>query len=115
MTRPYRPDSWNELVLDTRGWKGRSSVDRIEVSMRAVGTDFAAWNPHFQVDSLGFYDRPRAYAWVAVVDAGACRRTGLEPGGWDAPSADLTEAVGPLGHPLHGQVDLLEVRLALLD
>ncbi|WP_156250252.1 DUF5722 domain-containing protein [Pseudactinotalea terrae] len=60
VTQPYSPDSWNELVLDVSGWEGRASIDRIEVGMRAVGTDFATWNPQFQIDSVGYYDRPRS-------------------------------------------------------
>lgn len=59
VTEAYSPDSWNELSVDLSDWEGRSAVARIEVSMRAVGTDFPTWNPHFQVDSVGFYDRSR--------------------------------------------------------
>lgn len=59
VAQPYSPDSWNEVSLDVAGWSGLGEVDRVEVTMNAVGTDFPAWDPHVQIDSLGYYDRPR--------------------------------------------------------
>lgn len=59
LTQPYSPDSWTEVSLDVFDWAGRDSVERIEVTMNAVGTDFPGWDPHVQIDSLGYYDRPR--------------------------------------------------------
>ncbi|GAB3761524.1 hypothetical protein [Microlunatus parietis] len=58
VTLPYAPNRWNELVLPVAGWPGRSAVDRIEVGMRALGTD-TEWAGQFQIDSVGYYDRPR--------------------------------------------------------
>lgn len=59
LTQPYSPNRWNELVLDVSDWTGRSSVDRIEVGMRAVGATASEWTGHLQVDSMAYYDRPR--------------------------------------------------------
>jgi len=59
VTQMYSPDSWTEVVLDVGDWAGRTSVDRIKVGVRALGTDFANWSPHFQIDSLGYYERSR--------------------------------------------------------
>lgn len=55
VTEPYAPDGWNEVSLDVSDWAGRSSVDHIEVTMHAVGADYPTWNPHFQVDSIGWF------------------------------------------------------------
>lgn len=55
----YRPDAWNEVALDVEGWSGRASVDRIEISVRALGTDFSPWDPHLQVDSVGYLTAAR--------------------------------------------------------
>ncbi|MFC7624113.1 DUF5722 domain-containing protein [Microlunatus sp. GCM10028923] len=58
ITAPYSPNRWNELVVPVTDWAGRSAIDRIEVGMRALGTE-TTWSGRFQVDSVGYYDRPR--------------------------------------------------------
>jgi precorrin-2 methylase len=47
-----------ERVLPVAAWPGRSAVDRIEIGMRALGTT-TEWSGNFQIDSVGYYDRPR--------------------------------------------------------
>lgn len=59
VTTAYTPDAWTELVVPVGDWDGRSSVDGMSVSIQAVGTDFDGWNPHFQIDSLGYYTEAR--------------------------------------------------------
>ncbi|WP_162606658.1 DUF5722 domain-containing protein [Jiangella asiatica] len=55
ITEPYSPDGWNEVLLDVSSWAGRAAVDHLEVTMHAVGADYPTWNPHFQIDSVGWY------------------------------------------------------------
>lgn len=56
ITQPYTPDSWTEVALDVADWPGRAHVDHVAVTMRAVGTDHPTWNPHVQIDSMGWFD-----------------------------------------------------------
>jgi hypothetical protein len=55
VTQPYTADRWNEVVLDVSQWAGRSAVDHMEVTMHAVGADYPTWNPHVQLDSVGWF------------------------------------------------------------
>lgn len=57
LTKPYNADTWNVINVDIADWAGRSSIDGIEVTMAAVGTDFGPWDPHLQIDSVVWYDR----------------------------------------------------------
>ncbi|RIQ30986.1 DUF5722 domain-containing protein [Jiangella rhizosphaerae] len=55
VTQPYTADRWNEVALDVSQWAGRSAIDHVEVTMHAVGADYPTWNPHLQVDSVGWF------------------------------------------------------------
>ena len=48
------PVSWTQLQLDVSQWSGSSSITRVEVGVRAVGTQFV-WNPKFQLDDIGYF------------------------------------------------------------
>lgn len=56
----YAPDRWNELTLPIASWAGRSSVTRAEVSFRAVGSTYPTWDPHFQIDTVSTWAKPRS-------------------------------------------------------
>jgi hypothetical protein len=48
---PMSSDAWNEIPVDVSGWAARSSVSRVEVGFRALGTS-TTWQPRFQVDDV---------------------------------------------------------------
>lgn len=53
-TVPYKPDQWNDVLLDISSWAGRSSIDSMDVSFGTSGSTGQTWSGKFQVDSLGF-------------------------------------------------------------
>lgn len=54
-TLPMKTDQWNQLKLDLGDWAGRSSITKIEIGFRALGSS-ADWAPHFQLDDVGYLD-----------------------------------------------------------
>lgn len=51
----FGSDQWNLLAVDVSGWTNRNRITRIEVTFHAVGTS-STWNPHFQVDDIGWFN-----------------------------------------------------------
>lgn len=50
------PGQWEQLAVDYRAWEGRTEVERIEVSLRAVGSG-DAWTGQFYVDQVELVDK----------------------------------------------------------
>lgn len=47
-----QPNTWTPLSFSLKEWAGRASVSRVEVGIRAVGTEFGAWPGRFQLDNV---------------------------------------------------------------
>ncbi|MET3806153.1 hypothetical protein ABIB25_003162 [Nakamurella sp. UYEF19] len=51
----FKTDQWNRVAVDVADWDCRNRITRVDVTFHAVGTT-APWNPHFQVDDVGWDD-----------------------------------------------------------
>ena len=51
----YLSDRWSRVAVDTTGWAGRTSITRIDVTYRILGTSYS-WTggPRFQIDDLHY-------------------------------------------------------------
>ncbi|PSK96406.1 hypothetical protein CLV30_12665, partial [Haloactinopolyspora alba] len=49
----YRPNRWNLLSADVSDWEHRSSITKIEVSFRGLGSS-DDWGGRFQIDKMGW-------------------------------------------------------------
>ncbi|WP_129711118.1 hypothetical protein [Haloactinopolyspora alba] len=53
-TTPWkRPNRWNLLSADVSDWEHRSSITKIEVSFRGLGSS-DDWGGRFQIDKMGW-------------------------------------------------------------